>query len=329
MRLRHAAAGRVGWWQPAASAALLLGAAQQPVAAADATNPASNPATVPAPLPMVDAPRVDVGAITEYFAAMAKYARDTQPSWSSPLVTTTGLLQQRLRFDVVYQNSGNGTNTTVIDNGKGLDLIVTNTNEIQFAVPPYLMRTAGISKGKYIGPITGWGDWPFMRFEQRLASSPESDGNYVLTAFLQVQAPTGIQPLTNNAWTYLPTLAFGKGWGPFVIQSTVGGVIPASHSSTLGHQIQTNVAFQYHVLGLLWPQLEVNWTYYPDGQRGGLNQVYLTPGLVVGRFSLSTQRYLKFTFGLGYQVAVSPPFRASPLTPAYNNAFLFVTRLNF
>jgi hypothetical protein len=42
-------------------------------------------------------------------------------------------------------------------------------------------------------------------------------------------------------------------------------------------------------------------TYRPDG---GLNQVYRTPGLVAGRFSLS--QYLKFALGIGYQIAVAP-----------------------
>jgi len=345
MRVQLGAAGRSRWRHSlAVGAGLLLGAAQQPVRAADVSNPTVPPSSIqdqpsvaapPSSIenqPSVPAPRIDVDGVAAYFTAAAARARATQPSWSSPLVTTTGLLEQRVRFDIDYQHSGNGTNTTLLDNGKGLDLIVSDTNEIQITVPPYYIRTgvaASSPKGKPILPIAGFGDWPFLRVEQRLASSPESDGNYVLTAWLQVQAPSGIEALTSNAWTYLPTLAFGKGWGPFDIQGTIGGVIPASHTNTLGHQIQTNIAFQYHVLDVLWPEIEVNWTYYTDGQRGGLNQVYLTPGLVIGRFSLSTERYLKFTFGLGYQVAVAPDFRAKPLTPAYNHAFLFTSRLNF
>jgi hypothetical protein len=85
----------------------------------------------------------------------------------------------------------------------------------------------------------------------------------------------------------LPTLAIGKGWGDFDIQATVGGVLPSSGVAVVGDQIQTNVAFQYHLLKVFWPEFEVNWTYYVDGQRGGLNQVFLTPGLVIGRFKLT------------------------------------------
>ena len=36
-----------------------------------------------------------------------------------------------------------------------------------------------------------------------------------------------------------------------------------------------------------------------------------------------------FTAGVGYQVAVSPNFNPSPLTPAYSNARVFTTRFNF
>jgi hypothetical protein len=44
------------------------------------------------------------------------------------------------------------------------------------------------------------------------------------------------------------------------VQATVAAVLPASHTKTLGHQIQTNIAFQYHLLDVLWPEIEVNWT---------------------------------------------------------------------
>jgi hypothetical protein len=76
-----------------------------------------------------------------------------------------------------------------------------------------------------------------------------------------MQAPTGIAQLTNNAWTYLPTLAFSKGWGDFDIQATVAAVLPSSHVAIPGDQMQTNVAFQYLFLKIFWPEFEVNWTY--------------------------------------------------------------------
>ena len=295
-----------------------------PQLAAAPTQPLSQPfATATAASPNVSP---DDGSIAAYFAHWfnrIRAARASQPEWSSPVVTTTALLEERFRFDAAFQHSGNGADTTALDGGRGLDLIVSGTEEVQVASAPYATRTSKSGKGQF----TGFGDWPFLRFKQRLASSPESEGNYVLSAWLQVQAPVGVTALTNRAWTLLPTLGYGKGWGPFDIQGTVGAVIPTAYEGKTGTQVVNTVAFQYHVLGTLWPQLEVNWTYYPDGQRGGKSQVFLTPGLVVGRLSLSER--LKFTIGIGYQSAVTPSYRASPLTPAYNHAWIATSRLSF
>ena len=150
----------------------------------------------------------------------------------------------------------------------------------------------------------------------------------MLTAWLQVQAPTGIAAFTNDTWALQPTVAFGKGWGRFDVQATVGGVLPIEHTSTLGNQAQTNVALQYHLGEVFWPELEANWTYYGGGQRNGLNQLYLTPGLVVGRFQLNDA--LKATFGpSAIRWRLPPDYRAKPLTPAYDHAWIFSSRINF
>jgi hypothetical protein len=267
--------------------------------------------------PMIDP------ATTASWRALAAQVRANQPAWSSPLITSTGMLEQRFRFDLSQQHAGNGADTTVVDGGKGVDLIVSNSNEVQIAAPPYDIRNTPTKKGSF----TGFGDWAFIRVKQQLAASPASGGDYFVTVWLQVQAPTGIAPLTNNAWTYVPTLAIGKGWGDFDIQATVAAVLPNSNVAILGDQIQTNLAFQYHLLKICWPEFEVNWTYWADGQRGGLNQVFLTPGLVIGRFDLGGG--ILFTTGLGYQVAVAPQYRPNPLTPAYSNAWVFTSRFNF
>jgi hypothetical protein len=295
-------------------------------ATADATPVTSAPSDT--------APRVDPGLLSNLFwswRATSAAAEATQPNWASPLVTTTPLLKQRLRFDTLWEQSGNGTGTTVLGGDKGLDVIVTPTNEIHIALPAYNIRTGVSGTGpKHTGAIpaaAGWGDWAFFRGEQRLAAAPEGAGNYVVTAWLTIQAPSGIPPFTSNAWTYTPTIAFGKGWGNFNVQSNIGVSIPASHAATLGHPVTINTAFLYRIMPVVWPEFEVNWTYYPDGQRGGLNQVFLTPGLILSSFKLG--HGLSLTIGGGYQVAVSPTYRAKPLTPSYNHAWIFTTRLNF
>jgi hypothetical protein len=287
---------------------------------AAADNNASQPEAPTAPGATSKGP---VQSFLDDWDQMVRTARATQPSWSSPVVTTTALLEQRVRFDLAFQRAANGTETTNIDNGKGLDLIVGPNSEIQLAAPPYVIRTTPSGKGQ----LSGLNDWAFFRFKQRLASSPEDAGNYIISTWIQLQAASGIAPLSNHVFTVLPTIGFGKGFGPFVIQGTVGGVVPTAHESSIGTQFAGNLAFQYHVWRLLWPQIEVNWTHFIDGQRDGKDQVLLTPGLVVGRFSL-TER-LRCTFGVGYQFAVEPHFQSSPLLPSFNHAWVVTTRLNF
>ena len=318
-----------------ATALLAVGPAARPALADDGidlTPPPESIADAGAPAPTPDG-EVETSGIAGYFAGWADRvarARATQPSWASPLVTTTGLLEQRVRFDASQSQSGNGTDTTTLDGGKGLDMIVSDSNEIRIALPPYNIRSgapAAIANGQPIEPLSGFGDWTFLRVEQRLASSPESDGDYILSAWLQMLAPTGIARLTTNTWAWSPVLAYGKGWGDFDIQGTFGTTVPAMHAGTLGHPVQNNVALQYHIRPLFWPQIEANWTWFPDGQRGGLNQVFLTPGVVLGRIPLGGS--LGLSLGVGYQVAVSPAYRATPLTPLYDHAWLFSSRMSF
>lgn len=319
----------LGSAQPSARATETLDIRLPPLSQLDTATPAVVPATPPAQAP----PGGFIATLDAIIATLDAYAasaRATQPDWSTPLTTTTGLLERRFRFDFSQQHSGNGTNTTVLDGNKSLELIVNETTEIQVGPPPYYIRSGVAGTGRTnkgaIQSLAGFNDWPFFRVKERLLSSPSSEGDYVLTALFQIQAPAGIPRLTNNSWEYIPTLAGGKGWGNFDIQATISTPLPASHRDVIGYQVQTNVAFQYRVQKLV-PELEVNWTYYATGQRGGLNQVFLTPGILFGRFKLSDTMYL--TAGAGYQVAVSPDYQPKPLTPAYDHAWLFTTRVGF
>jgi hypothetical protein len=312
--------------------ALVVAGGASPALAAEAGPPPA-PSASPSdasgpPAPSVSPAAPSLGdAIAAYFAnwdERVRIARATQPTWSSPVLTTTALLEERFRFDLALdERAANGATTTIIDGGKGLDLIVGPSTEIQVAADPYQIRTTPNGKGQF----SGFADWPFFRIKERLASSPEDAGNYVVSTWLQVQAPTGIQQLTNHAWTLLPTVGYGKGFDRFVFQGTFQAVIPTSHETTLGIQVVSNLALQYHLLQYCWPQIEVSWTRFVDGPKNGKDQVFLVPGLVLGRFSL-TDRF-KLTVGAGYEFAVEPHFQPSPLLPTFNHAWLVTTRLSF
>jgi hypothetical protein len=79
--------------------------------------------------------------------------------------------------------------------------------------------------------------------------------------------------------------------------------------SNFGDPILWNTAFQYHFMRYFWPELEVNYEVWPNGQHVGLNQALLTPGVIFGRFQIgnvTATRPANLIFGAGYQVAVTP-----------------------
>jgi hypothetical protein len=130
------------------------------------------------------------------------------------------------------------------------------------------------------------------------------NGDYVVTAFLSGQAPIGIKPFTANSYYVTPTIAAGKGWGDFVIQATVGTPLPTSNFDKLGAQLSTNVAFQYHLLEYFWPEVELNNTYWVNGVRGGLDQLFLSLDAIIGPYPIPGTR-ARAALLLGYQTALS------------------------
>jgi hypothetical protein len=263
-------------------------------------------------------------AVGDYFDnwfARVDAAQASQPHWITPLATTTPRLEEEVRYDQFYQHLGNGASLVNFDGGKGLELIPTTTSEIILNVPPYEQRSN-------VKAASGFGDDPFLLIKQRLLSANAENGDYIVTAFLSVQAPTGIAAFTNDAWLITPTLAAGKGFGDFDVQATVGVALPQSHENTIGDAIATNVTFQYHIGELFWPELEINDTYWSGGLRDGKNQVILTPGVILGRFALGGRA--KGIIGAGYQFAVSPTLVREPaMTPLFEHAWIFSARVAF
>src|SRR5690242_1304896 len=105
----------------AAAVVLPLSSVLQPALAAEDLDLRLPPVALPVQ-PVVDTTSLATapnspppsGDLIATFDAFAAHARATQPNWSTPLITTTVLLERRLRFDLSQQRSGNGTNTTVI-----------------------------------------------------------------------------------------------------------------------------------------------------------------------------------------------------------------------
>lgn len=262
----------------------------------------------------------DVQSFFDRWAEISHAAKASQPDWMTPIATVTPRLEQEFRSDQFFEQQGNGAHLDVYDGGKGLEVIPTMTNEVLINLPPYEQRT-GVKRS------AGWGDWPAVTIKQRLISANKENGDYIVTAFFGVQAPTGDAAFTNDAWVVAPTLAAGKGWGDFDIQATVGVPVPLEHENTIGISFVSNVAFQYHIAKYFWPEFEVNYTHWADGERAGKDQVFLTPGLILGRFKVAEDSNL--IIGAGYQFAVTPKTTTPVLTPTYDSNWIITSRLSF
>jgi hypothetical protein len=266
---------------------------------------------------------------------MVSAIQAAQPSWMTPLVTVTPRLEQEFRFDFYDQQNGTGSqgNGQHIVNyggpgGARVELIPFWNVELILAAPSY--ETATGPKGN----AQGFGDWPAFLVKYRLLSANKNNGDYILTAFFQMSDPLGTPgKISNNVLTAQPTIAFGKGFGDFDIQSTVSvqipvdaiGATPQTTMASFGDPILWNTAFQYHFMQYFWPELEVNYEHWPNGEHAGLDQVMLTPGIIFGRFKIgqdSPTRPINLILGVGYQIAVTP-------NPVIENNLVATTRITF
>jgi hypothetical protein len=242
----------------------------------------------------------------------ADEAQASQPDWLSPLATTSGRLKQEFRFDTFDQPSSNGNRTYQLGGNKGLELITSSRTQILLGVPSYTLVSPN-------GPPGGFGDLLLM-LKVRIASAERSEGNYLLTFILAATAPTGSHRYGMGDAVLTPTLALGKGWRRFDVQSTFGANLPAGDTTKLGRQLQWNTAFQYQTVWKLWPELEVNSTFYKTGPRAGDKQVFLTPGLGFGRVRLGGR--FRLSSAAGMQIAATRFHN-------YNHRWIFSERLSF
>ena len=227
---------------------------------------------------------------------MVSATQAAQPHWITPVATTTPRLEQEFRYDIDWQTNNEHVTSENYGGGKGLELIPQKNLELILTAPPaYVVHNDPAKRD-------GFGDWSFL-VKYRILASNEEHGNYILTAFLGVSFPTGQfkNGATNSIIT--PTIAYGKGFRNFDVQGTFGVSLPAGNEAAIGRTYPWNNAFQYRVYRKLWPEVEVNYTHFQDGPNNGKTQVFLTPGLVLGKFHL--WRELGLTFGGGFQIAAT------------------------
>jgi hypothetical protein len=259
--------------------------------------------------------------IQEYFADWFQRVtriQSEQPHWVTPLVTVTPRLEQEFRYDQFWQRNEKGVATDNFGGGKGLELIPMENVEVILGVPAWVAHNGAIQHGKDV-KTDGWADETFL-VKYRILSANEDNGNYILTAFMGFSAPTGDDGNSNRHGVFTPTIAGGKGFGAFDIQTTAGISLPDGGLQRLGMPLVWNTALQYRLCHYFWPEFEVNYTWWPNGEREGETQVFLTPGLVIGRMPIHDR--VGLTVGVGYQVAVTE-------NPMYNHSVVLSGRIPF
>jgi hypothetical protein len=261
----------------------------------------------------------DGGFISQWLD-MCNETQANQPHWITPLATVTPRLEQEYRFDALRENTaikpgGGGNPLWNIDNGKGLEIIPEQHTELLFNLPPYFVHD---NPAPGTTP-NGFGDVTFLG-KYRLLSKNEEHGSYILTFFLGGSIPTGVYRNGSAAAVVTPYVAAGKGWGSFDVQSTLGGGLPVTNQSTVGHAIAWNTTAQYHVLHYFWPELEANSIFWKGGEYDGKKQAFMTPGLVFGRIHIHNR--IGLTLGSGMQIAVTRYHQ-------YNHALILTARLPF
>jgi hypothetical protein len=253
--------------------------------------------------------------------ARATRIQSEQPRWITPLVTVTPRLEQEFRYDQFWQANQNGQATDNFGGSKGLELIPYYNTEVILGYPAWIAHRGSIRlpTKKESVDTDGWGDQTFL-LKYRLLSANEENGNYIVTAFMGFSAPTGDDGNSAGHGLFTPTIAAGKGYGDFSVQSTLGVTFPSGGVARLGWPLVWNTAFQYHIFKYFWPEVETNYTWFAKGEHTGKNQLFMTPGLVLGRFPIRGR--LGVTIGAGYQVAVTK-YRA------YNNNVILSLRVPF
>ena len=240
-----------------------------------------------------------------------------QPAWTPPLATTFVGLIQVYRSDFVRQTNPARATTWNYDSSKGLNLIPWANTEIDINLPPYFQHSAPATRN-------GAGDMSFL-VKYRILTGNAKHGNYIWSICLPITIPTGSYKNGSTNASIAPTMAFGKGFGRFDVQTTIGATLPTGNTQKLGRPIVWNTTAQYHIGKYFWPELESNATYFEGGPNDGKMQEFITPGLLLGKFSLrpsNPKSRLGFGFGAGEQIATSK-------FHAYNHGLIFSGRLLF
>jgi hypothetical protein len=237
-----------------------------------------------------------------FFHAWENRVRETtakQPAWVVPVVGSSSTIVQLARADFLRQYTSTHTLTWIYDNGKGVNLIPFARTEFDIDLPPYLQHNT-------LKVIDGAGDFSMIAKYRPFAAN-ERHGSYSTLVQVAFSVPTGSYKNGTAAATITPTVVLGKGFGKFDVQSALGAVLPKNLVPAIGRTIQWNTTAQYRLGKYLWPEAEVNASYFRGGANDGKSQVFVTPGLMLSKIKLrrDPKDRLALILGAGMQIATS------------------------
>ena len=249
--------------------------------------------------------------------ARATATQSLQPKWMVPVVSPYPMLIQVFRSDFTRQISPTHVTTWNLGTSRGLNLIPFARTEFDILVPPFFLHSDKTPDG--------FGDFSFTG-KYRILSANEKKGNYLLSASLTTALPTGSYKNGSTNATITPVITGGKGFGKFDAIVTVGSALPTGNTATIGRTLTSNEVFQYHVQKYIWPELEINTTAWYGGSKDGKVQTFLTPGLMLGKYSPRAKENptgrLGFAGGAGFQTSATTYH-------TYNHSLVFTGRILF
>jgi len=255
------------------------------------------------------------GGFYSWWSARTNATQSKQPAWPPPLVTTYIGLFQVVRTDIVRQIAPARTDTWNFDNSKGFNLIPSGHTEIDVNLPPYIEHNTTA--------VDGWGDFSVLG-KYRLASGNAKHGTYVVSTWVLATFPTGTYKNGSAKPSLAPNVGVGKGIGHFDVQTSIGATLPTGNPAinASGRPVAWNLATQYKIGKLFWPEIESNATFYKGGPNDGKTQEFITPGIIVGKCGLHPSKPGSrpgLAFGGGMQIAASH-------THTYNHELILTAR---
>jgi hypothetical protein len=248
-------------------------------------------------------------AATPSWLERATMTRSHQPDWVTPLITASANLEEAVIYDTSRRLPTVGSPLVTAGGPRGIQFVPFGKLQVTYGANPYLFHNNPKLDD-------GFGDTSFA-FKYRLLSGNEHHGDFAVSAQMGSSLPTGSYQNGLPSATLTPNVLAEKGWRAFAVQSTFGATLPVEDTRLIGRQLISNTAFQARLAHRVWPEFEINAIDFQGGPNDGKKQVFLTPGVFIGRFPLN--RWSGVTLGIGMQIAASEYH-------AYNHSLLFSVR---